>query len=78
LAEVALVATLILVLTAAGGRPLMGTIGKVEVKQKTETTVEGPLPKSGGPVMILPAADALLVGSGALAYAALRPAERRR
>ena len=53
------------------------TAGKAEVKQKVETTTEAPLPKSGGPgiggpAVVLPAAGALLLGSGVLAYAALR------
>ena len=53
------------------------TAGKAEVKQKVETTTEAPLPKSGGPgiggpAVVLPAAGALLLGSGVLAYAVLR------
>jgi len=53
------------------------TAGKAEVKQKVETTTEAPLPKSGGgpvggPAVVLPAAAALLLGSGLLTYAVLR------
>lgn len=74
LVTVALVAMMILVPSVfAQGT----TAGKAEVKQKVETTTEAPLPKSGGgavggPAVVLPAAAALLLGSGVLAYAALR------
>jgi len=52
---------------------------------KTEATIEqttmAPLPKSGGgavggPAVVLPAAAGLLVGSGVLAYAAMRTSRR--
>ena len=73
LAVVALVAMLILVPAAMA----QGTQPK-QVTQKAqatiETTTEGPLPSSGGPVagsVLLPAA-ALLVGSGVLVYAVAR------
>ena len=70
---VALVAMLILVPSAFA----QGTTGFVKVEQTTEATIEQPLPKSGGPgiggpAVVLPAAAALLLGSGILAYAALR------
>ena len=48
------------------------------MKQETiEQTTMAPLPKSGGgavggPAVVLPAAAGLLLGSGVLAYAALR------
>ena len=70
---VALVAMLILVPSAFA----QGTTGFVKIEQTTEATIEGPLVKTGGPgvggpAVILPAAAALLLGSGVLAYAALR------
>jgi hypothetical protein len=71
---VALVAMLILVPSAFA----QGTTGGLmKVEQTTEATIEQPLPKSGGPgiggpAVVLPAAAALLLGSGILAYAALR------
>ena len=59
---------------------LPSAFGQQTMQVKTETmemTTEAPLPKSGGgPVggsaVVLPAAAALLLGSGVLAYAALR------
>ena len=70
LATAALVAMLILV-------PSAFAQGSVMIEQTTETTIEGPLVKTGGPgvggpAVVLPAAAALLLGSGVLAYAALR------
>ena len=70
---VALVAMLILVPSAFA----QGTTGFVKIEQTMEQTIEGPLVKTGGPgvggpAVILPAAAALLLGSGVLAYAALR------
>jgi hypothetical protein len=74
LVAVALLAMLILMPSALGQGT---TVGKAEVKQKVETTTEAPLPKSGGPgiggpAVVLPAAGALLLGSGVLAYAVQR------
>jgi hypothetical protein len=51
--------------------------GTVMIEQTTEATIEQPLPKSGGPgiggpAVVLPAAAALLLGSGVLAYSILR------
>jgi hypothetical protein len=52
--------------------------GEVMTEATIEQTIEAPvLPKSGGgavggPAVILPAAGALLVGSGVLVYAGLR------
>jgi inner membrane protein involved in colicin E2 resistance len=74
LVAVVLVTMLILVPSALAQGT---TAGKAEVKQKVETTTEAPLPKSGGPglggpAVVLPAAGALLLGSGVLAYAVLR------
>ena len=66
----AVVATLILVPSAFA----QGTTGFVKVESKQEATVLQPTGGGsfGGPAVILPAAAALLVGSGVLAYAALR------
>ena len=68
-----LVAMLILVPSAfaQGTTPKQGTI---EQKTKTETTVLQPTGGGavGGPAVVLPAAAALLLGSGVVAYAALR------
>ena len=66
----AMVAMLILVPSAFA----QGTTGFVKVESKQEATVLQPTGGGsfGGPVVILPAAAALLVGSGVLAYAALR------
>jgi inner membrane protein involved in colicin E2 resistance len=74
LVAVVLVTMLILVPSALAQGT---TAGKAEMKQKVETTTEGPLPPSGGPglgspAVVLPAAGALLLGSGVLAYAVLR------
>ena len=41
------------------------------VMQTIQETTPGPLPESGGPAILLPAA-ALLLGSGILTYAVLR------
>jgi hypothetical protein len=70
LAAVALVAMLILV-------PSAFAQGTVKTEATVERTVEAPLPPSGGggvggPAVVLPAATALLLGSGVLAYAVLR------
>ena len=70
LVAAALVAMLILVPSAFA----QGTIMKEET---IEMTTQAPLPKSGGgavggPAVVLPAAAALLMGSGVLAYAVLR------
>ena len=69
----ALVAILILV-------PNVYAQGTVKTEATIEQTTEAPLPKSGGgaiggPAVVLPAATALLLGSGVLAYAVL---QRRR
>ena len=70
LVAAALVAMLILV-------PSAFAQGTVKTEATVERTIEAPLPPSGGgvvggPAVILPAAAALLLGSGVLAYAALR------
>jgi hypothetical protein len=70
LAAVALVAMLIMVPSAFGQ-------GTMKMEQTMEKTTEMPLPKSGGgpvggPAVVLPAAAALLLGSGVLGYAVLR------
>jgi hypothetical protein len=70
LAAAALVAMLILM-------PSAFAQGTVKTEATIERTTEAPLPKSGGgavggPAVVLPAAAALLAGSGVLAYAALR------
>jgi len=70
LVAAALVAMLILV-------PSVFAQGTVKTEATIERTVEAPLPPSGGggvggPAVVLPAAAALLLGSGVLAYAALR------
>jgi hypothetical protein len=70
LVTAALVAMLILV-------PSAFAQGTVKTEATIERTLEAPLPKSGGgpvggPAVVLPAATALLLGSGVLAYAALR------
>jgi hypothetical protein len=70
LVAVALVAMLILV-------PSAFAQGTMKSEATIETTTEMPLPKSGGgpvggPAVVLPAAAALLLGSGVLAYAVLR------
>ena len=70
LVAAALVAMLILV-------PSAFAQGTVKTEATIERTMEAPLPKSGGgpvggPAVVLPAATALLLGSGVLAYAALR------
>jgi len=54
--------------------------GTVKTEATIEQTTEAPLPKSGGgaiggPAVVLPAATALLLGSGVLTYAVL---QRRR
>jgi hypothetical protein len=69
LVAIALVFRLILV-------PSAFAQGTVRTAQTTATT-QTPLPKSGcpgigGPAVVLPAAAALLLGSGVLAYAVLR------
>ena len=51
--------------------------GTVKTEATIEQTTMAPLPKSGGgavggPAVVLPAAAGLLLGSGVLAYAALR------
>ena len=71
---VALVAMLILVPSAFA----QGTTGFVKVESEREVTVLQPTGGGsfGGPAVILPAAAALLTGSGILAYAAL--SRRRR
>ena len=63
----ALVAMLILV-------PGAFAQGTAKIEQKTETTVLQPTGGGpvGGPAVVLPAAAALLLGSGVLAYAVLR------
>ena len=70
LVATALVAMLILVPSAFA----QGTTGFVKVEAEREVTVLQPTGGGsfGGPAVILPAAAALLVGSGVLAYAALR------
>ena len=70
LVATALVAMLILVPSAFA----QGTTGFVKVETEREVTVLQPTGGGsfGGPAVILPAAAALLVGSGVLAYAALR------
>jgi hypothetical protein len=70
LVAAALVAMLILV-------PSAFAQGTVKTEATIERTIEAPLPPSGGgvvggPAVVLPAAAALLLGSGVLAYAALR------
>ena len=70
LVALALVAMLILVPSAFA----QGTMMKEETM---EMTTQQPLPKSGGgsfggPAVILPAAAALLLGSGVLAYSVFR------
>jgi hypothetical protein len=52
--------------------------GEVMTEATIEQTTEAPvLPKSGGgPAVVLPAAAGLLVGSGVLAYAAMRARRR--
>ena len=48
------------------------TMGTTMMMEETMTTGQpGPIPKSGGPAILLPAA-ALLLGSGILTYAILR------
>ena len=72
LISVAVVAILILVPSTAFAQGT--TMGKAEVKQKVETTVLQPTGGGpvGGPVVILPAAAALLAGAGVLTYAIVR------
>ena len=70
LVAAALVAMLILV-------PSAFAQGTVKTEATIERTIEAPLPPSGGgvvggPAVVLPAAAALLLGSGVMAYAALR------
>ena len=70
LLAVALVAMLVMV-------PSVFAQGTMKTEEKVEQTIEAPLPKSGGgpvggPAVVLPAAAGLLLGSGVLAYAALR------
>jgi hypothetical protein len=70
LVAAALVAMLILV-------PSAFAQGTVKTEATIERTMEAPLPPSGGgvvggPAVVLPAAAALLLGSGVLAYAALK------
>ena len=71
LVATALVAMLILVPSAFAAQ---GTTGFVKVEAEREVTMLQPTGGGsfGGPAVILPAAAALLVGSGVLAYAALR------
>ena len=66
----ALVAMLIMV-------PSVFAQGTMMKQETIEQTTMAPLPKSGGgavggPAVVLPAAAGLLLGSGVLAYAALR------
>ncbi len=67
LAVVALVAMMILVTSAFAQ-------GTAKIEQTIETTVLQPTGGGavGGPAVVLPAATALLLGSGVLAYAVLR------
>ena len=70
----ALVGMLILV-------PSVFAQGTTKTEATIERTTEAPLPKSGGgavggPAVVLPAAAGLLVGSGVLAYAAMRTRRR--
>ena len=70
LVAAALVAMMILV-------PSAFAQGTVKTEATIERTIEAPLPPSGGgvvggPAVVLPAAAALLLGSGVLAYAALK------
>ena len=70
LVAAALVAMMILV-------PSAFAQGTVKTEATIERTMEAPLPPSGGgvvggPAVVLPAAAALLLGSGVLAYAALK------
>ena len=70
LVAAALVAMMILV-------PSAFAQGTVKTEATMERTIEAPLPPSGGgvvggPAVVLPAAAALLLGSGVLAYAALK------
>ena len=70
LVATALVAMMILVPSALAQ-------GTVKTEATVERTIEAPLPPSGGgvvggPAVVLPAAAALLLGSGVLAYAALK------
>jgi hypothetical protein len=75
LAAVALVAMLILVPSVFAQET---TGAKAEVKQKIEETRETTMLQPtgggavGGPAVVLPAATALLLGSGVLAYAVLK------
>ncbi len=70
LAAAVMVAMLILV-------PSAFAQGTVKTEATIEQTTMAPLPKSGGgpvggPAVVLPAAAALLLGSGVLAYAVLK------
>ncbi|MDQ3922087.1 MAG: hypothetical protein M3248_07055 [Actinomycetota bacterium] len=67
LAVVALVAMMILI-------PSAFAQGTAKIEQTIETTVLQPTGGGavGGPAVVLPAATALLLGSGVLAYAVLR------
>ena len=67
LAVVALVAMMILI-------PSAFAQGTAKMEQTIETTVLQPTGGGavGGPAVVLPAATALLLGSGVLAYAVLR------
>jgi hypothetical protein len=75
LAAVALVAMLILVPSVFAQET---TGAKAEIKQKIEETRETTMLQPtgggavGGPAVVLPAATALLLGSGVLAYAVLK------
>jgi hypothetical protein len=67
---VALVAMLVMV-------PSVFAQGTMKTESTIEQTTMAPLPKSGGgavggPAVVLPAAAALLLGSGVLTYAVLR------
>ncbi len=71
LATVALVAMLILVPSAfAQGTAVIEQT--VEMEQTILQPTGGPSIGGGGPAVVLPAAAALLLGSGVLAYAVLR------
>ena len=80
LATVALLAMLLLAPVALAQDTTMmmedtmmgGQMGTTMMMEETMTTGQaGPIPESGGPAILLPAA-ALLLGSGILTYAILR------